>query len=418
MLDIRKIEKNPDELRETLKKRQQSDQIVDELLEIIKNTKKIQTQIEEFRSIRNKESKEIGNLLSKNQKEEAELKKENVKKIGEQIQILEKKHSELQEQLENLLLSLPNWLDKEIPYGEDSSKNIVIKQVGEIKEYPFEVKPHYEIGEKLGIIDFERGIKLAGSRFYTYFDLGAKLERALINFMLDLHTKRNGYREVWVPILIKDFGMVTTGQYPKFKGEYYQLERDGLSLIPTAEVPLVNLYYNEILKEEELPIKVTAATSCFRREAGAAGKDTRGLIRVHQFQKVELVQITHPEYSENAHKEMLSHAEMVLQELKLPYRVVLLCSGDIGATSLKTYDLEVWIPGLKRWLEISSVSNCGDYQSRRGMIRIKTQKGNIYAHTLNGSGVAIGRTLIAILENYQKEDSTIEIPEVLKKYLN
>ncbi|MFN3604047.1 MAG: serine--tRNA ligase [Leptonema sp. (in: bacteria)] len=417
MLDIRKIEKNPDELRDTLKKRQLSDSIVDELLELIKKSKKIQTQIEELRSIRNKQSKEIGILIEKKLFEQAEEEKEKIKKLGDQIQNLEKEHSLINENLENLLLTLPNWLDKEVPYGEDSSKNIIIKQHGVIQEFSFKVKPHYEIGEELGIINFEKGIRLAGSRFYTYFGLGAKLERALINFMLDLHTKRNGYTEVWVPVLIKDFGMVTTGQYPKFKGEYYQLEKDGLSLIPTAEVPLVNLFYDEILKEEDLPIKVTAATSCFRREAGAAGKDTRGLIRVHQFQKVELVQIAHPESSNIIHQEMVRHAEMVLQELNLPYRILLLCSGDTGATSLKTYDIEVWTPGLKRWLEISSISNCGDYQARRGMIRIKTKKGNLYAHTLNGSGVAIGRTLIAILENYQKEDGSIEIPEALKKYL-
>jgi seryl-tRNA synthetase len=417
MLDIRKIEENPEELKETLKKRQQDDSIVDELVELIKNSKSIQTRIEELRSIRNKESKEIGYIL-KQDKEMAEKKKEEVRKIGDEIQKLEEKLKNLKEKQEEILLNLPNWLDPEVPYGEDQSKNIILKYVGDIPQFDFEVLPHYDIGEKLGIIDFERGVKLAGSRFYTYRGLGAKLERALMNFMLDIHTKRNGYEEIWVPVLIKDEGMITTGQYPKFKGEYYQLEKDGLSLIPTAEVPLVNLFYDEILKEETLPIKITAASSCFRREAGAAGKDTRGLIRVHQFQKVELVQIAHPDASKNAHNEMLYHAEMILQELKLPYRVVLLCSGDIGATAMKTYDLEVWIPGLKKWLEISSISNCGDYQARRGKIRIKTSKGNIYAHTLNGSGLAIGRTLVAILENYQKKNGTIEIPEVLKKYIN
>lgn len=416
MLDIRKIEENPQELKDTLKKRQQDDSIVEELVLLIKESKAIQTKVEELRAIRNKESKEIGKLIQTN-KELAEAKKEEVRKIGDEIQLLEKKLDFIREKQEEILLSLPNWLDPEVPMGEDETKNVVIKQVGEIPQFDFEVLPHYEIGERLGIIDFEKGVKLAGSRFYIYRGLGSKLERALMNFMLDFHTKRNGYEEVWVPVLINDQGMVTTGQYPKFKGEYYQLERDGLSLIPTAEVPLVNLFYDEILKEEEVPIRVTAASSCFRREAGAAGKDTRGLIRVHQFQKVELVQITHPEASKNAHKEMLSHAEMILQELKLPYRVILLCSGDIGATATKTYDLEVWIPGLKRWLEISSVSNCWDYQARRGKIRIKTAKGNIYAHTLNGSGLAIGRTLVAILENYQNADGTFNIPEVLKKYL-
>lgn len=416
MLDIRKIEENPETLKDTLKKRQQDDGIVDEIVKLIKQSKSLLTKIEELRSIRNKESKEIGNLIKINP-EEAESRKRKIKELGQTLEDLEKELEQVKITQEDLLLTLPNWIDDEVPYGEDASKNIVVKQVGEIPEFDFDVKPHYEIGENLGIIDFESGVKLAGSRFYVYKGLGAKLERAIMNFMLNIHTQVNGYTEVWVPVLIKDEGMITTGQYPKFKGEYYQLERDGLSLIPTAEVPLVNLYYDEIIKEELLPIKVTAASSCFRREAGAAGKDTRGLIRVHQFQKVELVQITHPDASKNAHREMLMHAEMILQELKLPYRVVLLCTGDMGATAAKTYDLEVWIPGLKRWLEISSVSNCFDYQARRGKIRIKTSKGNIYAHTLNGSGLAIGRTLVAILENYQTKDGNIEIPEALKKYL-
>ncbi|MCS7205953.1 MAG: serine--tRNA ligase [Leptospiraceae bacterium] len=416
MLDLRRIEENPEELRATLKKRRQDDSFVDQLVEIFKASKSLQTKIEEMRSRRNKESKEIGRIL-KTDPTTAELKKEEIRKLGDQIQELEKKHEELRLQIEDIVLQLPNWLDPEVPDGDDSRQNVIIKQVGEIPKYDFEVKPHYEIGERLGILDFERGVKLAGSRFYTYRGLGAKLERALMNFMLDLHTKKNGYEEVWVPVLIKDQGMVTTGQYPKFKGEYYQLERDGLSLIPTAEVPLVNLYYDEIIPENQLPIKITAASSCFRREAGAAGKDTRGLIRVHQFQKVELVQITHPNTSKQAHLEMLQHAEMVLQELGLTYRVVLLCSGDMGATAVKTYDLEVWIPGLQRWLEISSVSNCWDYQARRGRIRIRTEKGNIYAHTLNGSGLAIGRTLVAILENYQTSNGEILIPKVLEPYL-
>lgn len=416
MLDLRKIEENPDLLKDTLRKRQLDDSVVDEVVELIRQSKLLITKIEELRSIRNKVSKEIGVLINTNP-EEAEVKKRKIKELGKMLEDLEKQYDEVKLKQEDLILTLPNWIDEEVPVGEDASKNVVIKQVGEIPEYDFEVKPHYEIGEKLGIIDFELGAKLAGSRFYIYKGLGARLERALIDFMLEVHTEVNGYQEIWVPLLIKDMGMYTTGQYPKFKGEYYQLERDGLSLIPTAEVPLVNLYYDEILKEELLPIKITAASSCFRREAGAAGKDTRGLIRVHQFQKVELVQITHPEASKNAHREMLMHAELILQKLKLPYRVVLLCSGDMGATAAKTYDLEVYIPGLKRWLEVSSVSNCLDYQARRGKIRIKTSKGNIYAHTLNGSGLAVGRTLVALLENYQTKNGEIEIPEVLKKYL-
>ncbi|HMY45888.1 MAG TPA: serine--tRNA ligase, partial [Leptospiraceae bacterium] len=287
-------------------------------------------------------------------------------------------------------------------------------------QFDFKAQTHFDIGEKLGIFDFERGVKLAGSRFYTYRGLGAKLERALMNFMLDLHTGEHGYQETWVPILVNDACMTTTGQYPKFKGEYYRLDRDELSLIPTSEVPLINLYRDDILDEKDLPVAMTAHTSCFRREAGAAGKDTRGLIRVHQFQKVELIQIVHPDQSREIHEKMVGHAEEVLKRLGLHYRVVLLSSVDMGATAAKTYDLEVWMPGLDRYMEISSISNCMDFQARRGMIRFKDAAGKNkpkLAHTLNGSGVAIGRALAAVIENYQKKDGTIEIPTVLQKYL-
>jgi seryl-tRNA synthetase len=271
----------------------------------------------------------------------------------------------------------------------------------------------------MGILDFERGVKLAGSRFYAYRGLAAKLERALIAFMLDLHTK-NGYTEMWVPQLVDDASMTTTGQYPKFKGEFYRLDADELSLIPTAEVPLVNLYRDEIIPSDQLPIRMTASSSCFRREAGAAGRDTRGLVRVHQFQKVEMVQIVHPDESRRIHEEMIHHAEEVLKQLGLHYRTVLLCSGDIGATSARTYDVEVWMPGLNRYMEISSVSNCLEFQARRGMIRCKDNGPKakaVYVHTLNGSGLAAGRTMAAVMENYQKADGTFEIPEVLKPYL-
>ncbi|MCB1323435.1 MAG: serine--tRNA ligase, partial [Leptospiraceae bacterium] len=306
------------------------------------------------------------------------------------------------------------------PAGRDESDNQLIREIGDKPQFDFEARTHYDIGERLGILDFERGVKLAGSRYYTYRGLLARLERALIGFMLDLHAK-HGYTEVFVPMLITDEGMYTTGQFPKFRGEYYTLERDGLSLIPTAEVPLVNLYRGEIIPEEDLPIALTAATSCFRREAGAAGRDTRGLIRVHQFQKVELVQLVHPEKSDQVHAAMLGRAEAVLQQLKLPYRVVQLCSGDMGAAATKTFDMEVWMPGMNRWLEISSVSNCRDYQARRGMIRYKGKEKKAraqFVHTLNGSGVAAGRCMIAIMENYQQADGSFAIPDVLQPYLS
>lgn len=417
MLELRLIQENPEALKQMLSRRRHEGLAISELLKLIEESKEIRTRAEALRSDRNRASKEIGAMIGQGKKDVAEARKEEVRRIGDEIAGLEKKLEEVQSAQDEIVVALPNWVDADVPDGADAEANVEVRKVGEIPRFDFQPLPHYDIGEKLGILDFERGAKLAGSRFYTYRDLAARLERAIISFMLDLHTKQNGYTEMWVPILVNDQCMMTTGQYPKFKGEYYQLERDGLSLIPTAEVPLVNLYYDELIKEEELPVAVTAASSCFRREAGAAGKDTRGLVRVHQFQKVELVRITHPDNSATEHEQMLAHAESVLKALKLPYRVLLLCSGDMGATARKTYDLEVWMPGLNRWLEISSVSNCGDYQARRGKIRIKTKDGNVYAHTLNGSGLAAGRTMIAVMENYQKADGTFDIPDVLQKYL-
>lgn len=417
MLELRLIQENPEELKRMLSRRRYTGEAVPRLLELVDQARGIRQKAETLRSERNRSSKEIGALIGQGKKEEAEKRKEQVRAVGDEIAALEQELEALTDPQEELLLGLPNWIDSDVPDGADAEGNLEVRRHGQIPAFDFAPKTHFEIGEKLGILDFEKGIKLAGSRFYTYRDLAARLERSIINFMLDTHTKTNGYTEMWVPILVNDQCMVTTGQYPKFKGEYYQLERDGLSLIPTAEVPLVNLYHDEILRDEDLPIAVTAASSCFRREAGAAGKDTRGLVRVHQFQKVELVRITRPEDSAAEHEKMLGHAESILQALQIPYRVLLLCSGDMGATARKTYDLEVWMPGLNRWLEISSVSNCGDFQARRGKIRIKGKSGNIFAHTLNGSGLAAGRTMIAIMENYQKADGTFGIPDVLKKYM-
>jgi len=340
-----------------------------------------------------------------------------MKQVGNQIKELETQLEVEEQRLHELNLSLPNLLDSKVPFGKSDADNIEIKTVGQKKDFSFVPKPHYEIGENLRIIDFERGVKLAGARAYTYFEKAAKLERALMNFMLDTHSKEHGYTEVWVPMLVNDTCMMTTGQYPKFKDEYYRIDRDELNLIPTAEVPLTNLYRDEILKEEDLPISVMAHTSCFRREAGSYGKDTRGIIRVHQFQKVELVKFTKPEESESEHQKMLSHAENILKKLELHYRVILLCSADTSNSSSITYDLEVWMPGLGRYVEISSVSNFKDFQSRRGKIRYKTKEGkNQLVHTINGSGLAIGRTLAAIIENYQTTKGDFEIPKALEIY--
>ena len=420
MLDLRRIQENPEELEEMLKSRNFKGIDSNILKELIKQTKDIKSKLDTRRSERNTASKEIGNLIASGKKEDAEKRKAEVRNLGELITETEKELELKETELSDIVLGLPNYPEPDVPVGIDETSNIELRTEGNKRNFSFEPKPHYEIGEKLGIIDFERGVKLSGSRFYSYRGLGASLERAILNFMLDTHTKKFRYSETWVPQLVNDAAMTVTGQYPKFKGEFYRLDQDELSLIPTAEVPLVNLYSGEIIEEKDLPIAMTAASSCFRREAGAAGKDTRGLVRVHQFQKVELVQIVHPDLSRKIHSEMLSHAEEILKLLELPYRVILLSTGDMGATAAKTFDLEVWMPGLNRYMEISSVSNCLDFQARRGMIRFRTEGKNSkpqLVHTLNGSGLAAGRTLAAILENYQKEDGTFEIPEVLKSYL-
>lgn len=421
MLDLKRIQENPEELEEMLRKRRYTGVNINDLKNGIEQTKSIKSEIDTLRMKRNSASKEIGNLIGAGKKDEAENLKAEVKTVGDEISSLEARQEKIEAELNDILFGLPNYLDPDVPEGENDQDNMEMYEWGEKPEFDFEPLAHYEIGEKLNILDFTGGVKLAGSRFYSYRGLAAKLERALINFMLDLHTEHFGYEERWVPQLINDEGMTTTGQYPKFAGEFYRLAEDELSLIPTAEVPLINLYRDEIIPEAELPIAMTAASSCYRREAGAAGKDTRGLVRVHQFQKVELVQIVHPEQSRSIQEEMLKHAEEVLKRLKLPYRVVKLCSGDIGATAARTYDLEVWMPGLKRYLEISSVSNCLDYQARRGKIRFRPSGEKSkpqLVHTLNGSGLAAGRTLAAIMENYQKIDGTFDIPEVLHSYMN
>ena len=417
MLDLNYILNHPEDLKKSLQKRFiDSESILSNIDQILHKKKEVQSKVESLRSERNRVSKEIGILKSKG--EDITEISNSMKEVGNHIKDLEVELDSLEEQLLQLNLGLPNILDDSVPIGKSEEENIEIRIWGEKKIHPFPSKTHFEIGENLKIFDFEKGVKLAGSRAYTYFGLGARLERALMNFMLNIHTQENGYTEVWVPMVVNDTCMLTTGQYPKFKDEYYRLEKDELNLIPTAEVPLTNLYRDEIIKNEDLPISITAHTSCFRREAGSYGRDTKGLIRVHQFQKVELVKFTRPEDSENEHEKMLSHAEGILQKLGLHYRVLLLCSKDTSNSSSKTYDLEVWMPGLGRYMEISSVSNFKEFQSRRGKIRYKTKDGkNVLVHTLNGSGLAIGRTLAAIIENYQKSDGTFDIPDTLKAYL-
>jgi len=417
MLDINRILQDPEELIVSLKKRgAYNSDIETKIKDVATKQKSLKQEAENLRAERNKVSKEIG-ILKAQGKDITEV-SNSVKGVGDRIKEIEDELSKQEESLHDLNIGLPNILDESVPEGKSEEDNVLVRSWGEIPKFTFSPKAHYDIGESMKIFDFERGVKLSGARFYTYRGLGAKMERALMNLMLDTHTGSNGYEEMWVPVLVNDESMTATGQLPKFAEDFYRLEKDGLNLIPTAEVPLTNYYRDEILNEKDLPISVCAHTPCFRREAGSYGRDTRGLVRVHQFQKVELVKFTSQESSKDEHEKMLSDAESILQKLKLPYRVMLLCSRDISSSSSKTYDIEVWMPGLNRFMEISSVSNFKDYQARRGKIRYKSKEGkNLLVHTLNGSGLAIGRTLAAVIENYQLEDGTFQIPEALQKYL-
>ncbi|TGK80569.1 serine--tRNA ligase [Leptospira montravelensis] len=417
MLDINRIVQNPEELLSTLQKRGvTSTDIEAKIKSVSEKQRRLKLEVEDLRAERNRVSKEIG--IQKSQGKDITEISASMKGVGDRIKAIEEELTKEEESLHDLNLGLPNLLDPSVPEGKSEADNVLVRQWGDVPKLSFEAKTHFDIGEALGIFDFERGVKLSGARFYTYRGLGAKLERALMNLMLDTHTSENGYEEMWVPVLVNDESMTATGQLPKFAEDFYRLEKDGLNLIPTAEVPLTNYYRDEIISEKELPISVCAHTSCFRREAGSYGRDTRGLVRVHQFQKVELVKFVEPETSQNEHEKMLQDAESILQKLKLPYRVMLLCSKDMSSASSKTYDIEVWMPGLGRFMEISSVSNFKDYQARRGKIRYKSKEGkNLLVHTLNGSGLAIGRTLAAVIENYQSADGTFQIPDVLKPYI-
>ncbi len=418
MIDPRLIRENIDDVRASLRKRHMDNAV--DLAGMQKLDEERRTLIgkaDEIREKRNRLSKEIGNRKAK--KENADDLMSQVQGLAEEIKSIEDKAAELNTQFEDLLLSMPNILNESVPEGRDESDNVVMRTFGEKPAFSFAPKAHFDLGVDLGILDFERGVKIAGARFYIYLGLAAQLERAIINFMLDLHTAEHGYKEIFGPFIVNDDSMIGTGQFPKFRDEYYRIERDGLSLIPTAEVTLTNMYRDEILEKENLPVYVTMQSSCFRREAGAAGKDTRGLVRVHQFQKVELVKFVEPETSFDELEKLVANAEEVLKRLNIHYRVVLLSSGDTSAASSKTYDIEVWMPGMNRYLEISSCSNFVDYQARRAKIRYRPGKGQkpAFLHTLNGSGLAAGRTLAAVMENYQKPDGTIDIPEVLKKYM-
>jgi len=417
MIDIKLIRENPDFVKERLKSRDESYlKLIDRLLEIDEERRKIIKEIESLRAERNEKSK-LFPLSKKKAKDTTEI-QQSIKQIGEIIKNLEDKHQEIEKEFNNVLHYIPNLPASDVPDGKDENDNVEIRRWGESRKFDFEPLSHFEIGEKLGILDFERGAKLSGSRFTVMFKEAARLERALISFMLDVHTKQHGYTEVWTPALVKPEILFGTGQLPKFKDDLYKIEDEDLYLIPTAEVTLTNLHADEILSEEDLPKYYTAYTPCFRKEAGSHGKDVKGILRQHQFDKLELVKIVKPEDSYNELEKLVNEAEKILQLLEIPYRVVLLCTGDMGFSAAKTYDIEVWIPSQNRYREISSCSNTEDFQARRTKIRYKDKDGkNHYVHTLNGSGLAVGRTLIAIMENYQKPDGTFEIPKVLKDYL-
>lgn len=415
MLDIKTIRENPEKINELIKRRN-PDLSIDSVLEIDVKRRKVQTQADELRAQRKNISQEIGNL--KKQGQNTDEIQEKVRALGDEIKTLEEQEIDLDEKQKTLLLNIPNTPDETTPVGTSELDNIEIKKVGEPTKHNFEPKAHWDIAVEKDIVDFERGVKLSQSRFYIYKGKGAQLERAIINFFLDIHTQQHGYEEILPPVLVNSQAMTGTGQLPKFAQDMYKCEEEDLYLIPTAEVPVTNIYSNEILFEEDLPKYMTAYTPCFRREAGSAGKDTRGLIRVHQFNKVELVKLCTPETSEEEHEKLTQDAENMLEMLNLPYRRVALCTADIGFSAQKCFDLEVWMPSYDSYKEISSCSNFGDFQARRANIKYRSKETGkpTLVHTINGSGLAVGRTFAAILENFQQEDGTILIPEVLRKY--
>ena len=415
MLDIKLIREDKEKINELLKRRN-PELSVDEIIEIDQKRREAQFKADEVRAQRKTMSQQIGAM--KKQGEDTTAIQEEVKLLGDKIKELEELESELENSQKNLLLTIPNTPDENSPIGTDDSCNKVIKKWGEPAKFSFEPKAHWDIAQERGLVDFERGVKISESRFVLYTGKGSALERAIINFYLDLHTQEHGYKEIMPPILVNSKAMTGTGQLPKFAEDMYKCADEDLYLIPTAEVPVTNIYADEILKEDDLPYHMAAYTPCFRREAGSAGKDTRGLIRLHQFNKVELVKICAPEKSPEEHEKLTRNAERALELLGLPYQRVELCTGDLGFSAKKCYDIEVWLPSYNSYKEISSCSNFGDFQARRANIRYKeTSTGkNQFVHTLNGSGLAVGRTFAAILENYQQEDGSVIVPEVLRKY--
>lgn len=417
MLDLKRIRTNPQEVKDALRRRNADyDAVIDELLEIDVKRREISTKADNMKAQQNAASKKIPML--KKAGEDVSAIMEEMKSLSEQVKECNAELSVLEEKQRYLLLTIPNTPNAEIPDGKDDSDNVEIRRWGEPKAFDFEAKAHWDIGADLGILDPETAGKVTGARFHFYRGLGARLERAVINYYLDTHTE-NGYTEILPPFMVNRASMTGTGQLPKFEEDAFKVDNTDYFLIPTAEVPVTNIHRDEIIDGAQLPIKYCAYSACFRGEAGSAGRDTRGLIRQHQFNKVELVKFADPEHSYEELESLTNDAERVLQGLGLPYRVVCLSSGDIGFSSAKTYDIEVWLPSYNRYCEISSCSNFEDYQARRASIRFKKSAGDKaqLVHTLNGSGVAIGRTVAAILENYQNADGSVTVPEALRPYM-
>lgn len=412
MLDINLIREKPDLVREALVKRQMSPMPVDKILDLDERRRSLIQDVETMRSERNTVSKEIGRMKDKDARQ---AKIDAMRSLGEKIDAVDQELKQVEDQLENLLSEIPNIPDPEVPVGVDDSDNVILRTVGELPVFDFEPKPHWDLGPELGIIDFERGVKLAGSRFYVLSGPGALLQRALIFWMVDLHI-RQGYLEKYPPYMVREEILYGSGQLPKFKDNLYRDVEEDLWMVPTAEVPLTGLHMGEILEEDQLPLHYTAYTACFRREKMSAGRDVRGIKRGHQFDKVEMYTYCRPENSADEHEKMLHDAEETVAALGLPYRVLLQSTGDLGFGSHKTYDIEVWAPGCGEWLEISSISNVGDFQARRAGIRYRPEdgKGTRFVHTLNGSGLGMPRTLIAVLENNQQADGSVVIPEILR----
>ena len=414
MIDITLLRNDPERVKKAVAdKGEKAD--IDEIIRLDAEWRKRVQETEQKQAVRNRVSREIGKAKKEGRDAEGAVKE--MQSLSSEIKQLEKECREMSERIESLLLWVPNLADPDVPEGASDEDNRLIKEWGNKRDFGFEPLPHWDLAENLGIIDFESGAVLSGSGFYTLVGKGARLERALINFMLNMHTSEHGYREIAPPVLVNRETMTGSGQIPKMEDQMYCCEADDLFLIPTAEVPLTNMRGGDIIDESDLPVFYTAYPPCFRREAGAAGKDTRGIIRVHQFNKVELLKLVKPDESEQELESLLQNAEKVLQTFDLTYRVVVLCTGDTSFAAAKTYDIEVWAPGADRWLEVSSCSNFRDFQARRCNIRFRKEGGKPeHVHTLNGSGVALPRLMIALIETYQQEDGSIEIPEPLREY--